>query len=111
MPPHFRPARAVLDGHKKILRWPGPFGSGFLSPQPPGIVGIGPDAASTPDWANEGWSFLFLGTTFVSLELRARSCRTAILGCRSLRVCATRGPMTGSAEASKDDGSTLDAAR
>ena len=25
-----------------ILRWPGPFGTGFLSPQPPGAVGIGP---------------------------------------------------------------------
>jgi hypothetical protein len=25
-----------------ILRWPGPFGTGFLSPQPPGVVGIGP---------------------------------------------------------------------
>jgi len=24
------------------VRWPGPFGSGFLSPQPPGVVRIGP---------------------------------------------------------------------
>jgi len=27
------------------LRWPGSFGFGFLSPQPPGIVGTGPSAA------------------------------------------------------------------
>src|SRR5260370_2123620 len=42
MPPHFCPAPALLDCEKSILRWPGPFGSGFLSPQPPGAVGIGP---------------------------------------------------------------------
>jgi len=42
MPPHFRPATAPLDCDKTILRWPGPFGSGFLSPQPPGVVRIGP---------------------------------------------------------------------
>ena len=40
--PHFRPSPAPLPCEKKILRWPGPFGSGFLSPQPPGAVGIGP---------------------------------------------------------------------
>src|ERR1700682_1820649 len=40
--PHFRPSTAPLPCEKKILRWPGPFGSGFLSPQPPGAVGIGP---------------------------------------------------------------------
>ncbi len=42
IPPHFRPAPAPLDCEKKVLRWPGPFGSGFLSPQPPGVVRIGP---------------------------------------------------------------------
>src|ERR1700736_1904641 len=42
MPPNFRPATAPLDCEKEPLRWPGPFGSGFLSPQPPGVVGIGP---------------------------------------------------------------------
>ena len=42
IPPYFRPATALLDCEKKILRWPGPFGPGFLSPQPPGVVGIGP---------------------------------------------------------------------
>jgi hypothetical protein len=40
--PNFRPATALPDCKKEALRWPGPFGSGFLSPQPPGAVGIGP---------------------------------------------------------------------
>src|SRR6267142_5599888 len=40
--PNFRPATALLNCDKKLLRWPGPFSSGFLSPQPPGAVGIGP---------------------------------------------------------------------
>ena len=40
--PHFRQATAPLDCDNIILRWPGPFGSGFLSPQPPGVVRIGP---------------------------------------------------------------------
>src|SRR5258708_9701297 len=40
--PHFRPATSVLHCEKKSLRWPGPFGSGLLSPQPPGLVRIGP---------------------------------------------------------------------
>src|SRR5215217_3127872 len=40
--PYFRQPPAPLGCDKIILRWPGPFGSGFLSPQPPGAVGIGP---------------------------------------------------------------------
>jgi len=40
--PHFRPPPAPLACENIVLRWPGPFGSGFLSPQPPGAVGIGP---------------------------------------------------------------------
>ena len=40
--PNFRPATAVLNCDKESLRWPGPFSTGFLSPQPPGAVGIGP---------------------------------------------------------------------
>src|ERR1700692_2803755 len=40
--PYFCPATALLDCENKALRWPGPFDSGFLSPQPPGVVGIGP---------------------------------------------------------------------
>jgi hypothetical protein len=61
--PNFRPSTALVGCDKQILRWPGPFGSGFLSPQPPGAVGIGPvrrDSLSQY-WANESWSFFFLG--------------------------------------------------
>src|SRR5215212_6456786 len=39
--PYFRQPPAPLGWDKRILRWPGPFGSGFLSPQPPGAVGTG----------------------------------------------------------------------
>src|SRR5215831_9691997 len=60
MPPHFRPAPAVLDCDKSALRWPGPFGSGFLSPQPPGIVGIGPSAVNTGLGPTKVGPFLFL---------------------------------------------------
>jgi hypothetical protein len=42
MTPYFCPRRAPESRHKTTVRWPGPFGSGFLSPQPPGAVGIGP---------------------------------------------------------------------
>src|ERR1700728_1586770 len=42
IPPYFRLSTALLDCDKNISRWPGPFGSGFLSPQPPGVVRIGP---------------------------------------------------------------------
>jgi len=41
IPPNFRLSTALLDCDKEILRWPGPFGTGFLSPQPPGVVRIG----------------------------------------------------------------------
>ena len=44
MPPYFRPPRAVLGCDKICLRWPGPFDTGFLSPQPPGVVGTGSSA-------------------------------------------------------------------
>lgn len=64
--PHFRPAPALLDWDKQSLRWPGPFDSGFLSPQPPGVVGIGPvrRVVYPRDWANESWSFFVLGRSF-----------------------------------------------
>ena len=42
MTPHFCPPYAAVSRQKVGVRWPGPFGSGFLSPQPPGAVGIGP---------------------------------------------------------------------
>jgi hypothetical protein len=65
MPPYFRPASAVLHCYNQNLRWPDPFGSGFLSPQPPGIVGVGPVRATALDShrANESWSF-FLSMPF-----------------------------------------------
>ena len=65
--PNFRPATALLNCDKKLLRWPGPFSSGFLSPQPPGVVGIGPVRREfIPTlWANESWSFFFLGKTVI----------------------------------------------
>src|SRR5205085_7859662 len=61
--PHFRPPSAPLDCEKEILRWPGPFGSGFLSPQPPGAVGIGSvrRGVKSRTWANESWSFFVSG--------------------------------------------------
>src|SRR5258707_15874895 len=40
--PYFCQPPAPLGCDNITLRWPGPFGSGFLSPQPPGAVGIGP---------------------------------------------------------------------
>jgi len=40
--PLFRLGPAALHCEKIRVRWPGPFGSGFLSPQPPGVVRIGP---------------------------------------------------------------------
>jgi hypothetical protein len=42
IPPYFCQATAPGDCDNTVLRWPGPFSSGFLSPQPPGAVGIGP---------------------------------------------------------------------
>src|ERR1700759_4914731 len=44
--PLFRQPPAALDCETSALRWPGSFGFGFLSPQPPGIVGTGPSAAN-----------------------------------------------------------------
>jgi hypothetical protein len=59
--PNFRPSTALSDCKMGFLRWPGPFGSGFLSPQPPGVVGIGPVAEEfIRHWANASWSFFFL---------------------------------------------------
>src|SRR6476660_5912027 len=69
--PYFRQPPAPLGCDKIILRWPGPFGSGFLSPQPPGAVGIGSvRRGSNPEnWANASWSFFFLGICFRTTPL------------------------------------------
>src|SRR5437870_12044295 len=70
--PNFRQAAAKLDCETKSLRWPGPFGSGFLSPQPPGVVGIGPVAASTPPLGQRKLALCLFGGP----HRRARDART-----------------------------------
>jgi hypothetical protein len=65
MPPLFRQSPAAVDCDKDVLRWPGPFGSGFLSPQPPGAVRIGPVAVTLFTRASTSWSFFLLGTRFL----------------------------------------------
>jgi hypothetical protein len=64
MPPLFRQSPAAVDCDKNVLRWPGPFGPGFLSPQPPGVVRIGPVAVTLFTRASASWSFFLLGTRF-----------------------------------------------
>ena len=65
IPPHLRPPRALLNWDKNYLRWPGPFDTGFLSPQPPGVVGTGSIAEQLiRDWTNASWSFFFFGGFF-----------------------------------------------
>jgi hypothetical protein len=80
MPPLFRQSPAPVPCDKASLRWPGPFGSGFLSPQPPGIVGIGPIAGSLTGPTRVG-PFLFWGQTSprqgdASREPAAKGCTT-----------------------------------
>src|ERR1700756_2369939 len=62
--PYFRQATAALNCDNMLLRWPGPFGSGFLSPQPPGVVGIGPVAVTPPLGQRKLVLFLFWGDAF-----------------------------------------------
>src|SRR5690242_6555557 len=99
MTPHFRPAHAPVTGHKTNVRWPGPFSSGFLSPQPPGAVGIGPIHKPLRRRANESWSFLlFSGGFEVCIRLRsaagvhrgARTSATRARGGRQSRDLAER---------------------
>ena len=81
--PFFRQPPAALDCEKNILRWPGSFGFGFLSPQPPGIVGTGPSAANKR--ANVSWPFLFERMSFERVayaERRRRESTTARFACR-----------------------------
>ena len=58
--PKFGQSPALLGCNKETLRWPGSFGFGFLSPQPPGIVGAGPNAEFTLGPTRVG-PFLILG--------------------------------------------------
>ena len=61
IPPHFGQSPAALTWEKKILRWSGSFGFGFLSPQPPGIVGTGPNAESYTLGQRQLVLFVFVG--------------------------------------------------
>ena len=87
MPPLFRPSPAPLPCDKSSLRWPGPFGSGFLSPQPPGIVGIGPIAGSLTGPTRVG-PFLFCRRHFAyAIRAVARKQQPAVAKRRSkLRI-------------------------
>src|ERR1700730_2429691 len=82
MPPHFRPAPALLRCEKMILRWPGRIGCGFLSPQPPGAVGIGPVPQSKV-YPRTGPTrvgpFSFLGVIFVAERSDASSTTTIVV--------------------------------
>src|ERR1700740_118737 len=89
MPPHSRPAHAVLSSDNKLLRWPGPFGSGFLSPQPPGIVGIGPDAAKCETGPTKVGPFCFWAPFSFYLELRAREAFLTVVPAQRSR-CVSR---------------------
>ena len=64
IPPLFGQPPAAVDCDKRLLRWPGPFGSGFLSPQPPGVVRIGPVAGTIFIRANASWSFFLFQNVF-----------------------------------------------
>jgi hypothetical protein len=77
IPPHFRPSTALLGCEKDTLRWPGPFDSGFLSPQPPGVVGIGPIRRIIyPDIGpTRVGPFLFLETLFSFWTMNRRAFR------------------------------------
>jgi hypothetical protein len=92
--PNFRPATALLDCDKQSLRWPGPFSSGFLSPQPPGAVGIGPvrRIVYPPPWANESWSFFFWGMLSFrgAIAFQAKACPGLDPGWKPVRVKKAR---------------------
>jgi hypothetical protein len=82
MPPFFRPSPAPLPCNKGLLRWPGPFGSGFLSPQPPGIVGIGPIAGRLTGPTRVG-PFLFSNDFLHTDSARSREASPGVAGRRS----------------------------
>jgi len=69
MPPYFRPSTALLNCDKEILRWPGPFDTGFLSPQPPGVAGIGSIAVQIiPTGPTRVGPFSFSGTRYTAVR-------------------------------------------
>src|SRR6202041_1038240 len=74
MPPHFRPPTALLNCDKNHLRWPGPFDTGFLSPQPPGVVGAGPVVEELiRDWDQRELVLFFFGWLVACLKDQPRS--------------------------------------
>ena len=92
MPPHFRPSPALLNWEKNALRWPGPFGFGFLSPQPPGIAGIGPNAARSGGQRQVGpFSFALSRGPFVSATRIAASADSAMCDSPAVRLPAHSG--------------------
>jgi len=100
IPPHFGQSPAALTWEKKILRWSGSFGFGFLSPQPPGIVGTGPNAESNTGPTSVGpFSFcvarfcrrLPMACSISSLILRSARPSAAANGADIARFSEDRG--------------------
>jgi hypothetical protein len=104
--PNFRLSAAVLDCEKEILRWPGPFGSGFLSPQPPGVVRIGPVRKKHTPILGQRELVLFLFGLLVLLKrFLAKACPGLDPGWVPVRVKNTRqNRRLGSSSASPDRG-------
>jgi hypothetical protein len=70
MPPHFCQSTALLNCENRTLRWPGPFDTGFLSPQPPGVAGIGSIAEQIiPTGPTRVGPFSFLSTLRAAVRL------------------------------------------
>jgi hypothetical protein len=102
--PNFRLSTALLDCDKAVLRWPGPFGAGFLSPQPPGVVRIGPVRKKHTPILGQRELVLFLFELLVLLKrFRAKACPALDAGWIPRRVNKTRqNRRPGSSSASPD---------
>ena len=74
IPPNFRPPTALLNCDKRGLRWPGPLETGFLSPQPPGDVGIGPIAEKFIPILGQRELVLFLFGRQTGERFQAKAC-------------------------------------
>src|SRR6202051_3036040 len=74
IPPNFRPPTALLNCDKTSLRWPGPLETGFLSPQPPGDVGIGPIAEKFIPILGQRELVLFLFGRQTGERFQAKAC-------------------------------------
>src|SRR5579871_2902637 len=88
--PYFRPAGALLDCDKIRLRWPGPFDTGFLSPQPPGVVGTGSIAEQLiRDWGQRELVLFLLAGSF-SFVIASEAIRQESPDCFHIRASARR---------------------